>query len=259
MKKIFSIILAAGLSAGAFAQQATPAMNAEEMKQANNPMAHVTAVNLHNYYMPTLTDADGAKANTMWLRVAQPVGRLLIRASMPVQTVPANRSVSALGDANLFAIIKLGKPTNANSYGIGPMVVAPTSNNTTYIGSGKWQLGAAAMAFLAKNPHMQGGGLITWQTSIAGQDNKPDVSLMTVQPFGMWQLGGGTYLRTAAIWSFDLESGYYNIPISMGIGKVVKVEKTVFNIFIEPQYSVAHYGAGQPQLQLFAGLNMQFH
>lgn len=257
MKKIILAGLALGLAFQAGAQQQQ--MSQEEMKQANNPLASVTAVNLHNYYVPKIWDADGATANTTWLRIAQPVGRVLLRASLPINTVPAPTSVSALGDASLFAVVLLGKTGNANQFGIGPMVVAPTSNNTTWVGSGKWQVGAAAMAFLAKNHVFQSGGLVTWQMSVAGQDNKPDVSMMTIQPFGMWQIGGGTYLRTAAIWTFDLESGYYNVPISMGIGKVAKVNKTVFNIFLEPQYSILHYGTGQPQLQLFAGLNMQFH
>ncbi len=259
-KTILVAALALSGALAARAQQPAQQMSAEEMKQANNPMARVTAVNMHNYYISKLTDGGEMTANTWWLRVAQPMGRFLLRASLPVQTVPSHldgHSVSGLGDANLFAIYELVQ--GENKMGIGPMLVAPTSNKVTDIGSGKWQVGAAAMVFFAKNHAMQGGGLVTWQASVAGQDDKPDVSLLTAQPFGMWQIGGGTYLRSAATWTFDLKSGFYNVPISMGIGKVTKVGGTVFNIFVEPQYSMMHYGVGLPQFQVFAGLNMQFH
>ena len=49
-----------------------------------------------------------------------------------------------------------------------------------------------------------------------------------------------------------------NSRIGIGIGKVIKVKDTVFNIFAEPQVTVLHSGVGQPAFQLFMGLNMQF-
>lgn len=44
----------------------------------------------------------------------------------------------------------------------------------------------------------------------------------------------------------------------LGIGKVVKVGTTVFNIFAEPQFTVLREGVGQPEFQFFIGLNTQF-
>jgi hypothetical protein len=44
----------------------------------------------------------------------------------------------------------------------------------------------------------------------------------------------------------------------MGAGKAWKEGKTIFNAFIEPQYTVAHDGNGVPQWTVFAGLNMTF-
>jgi hypothetical protein len=48
------------------------------------------------------------------------------------------------------------------------------------------------------------------------------------------------------------------VPIGLGIGKVIAKEKVVFNLFIEPQYSLADKGAGWPEWQIFIGLNSQF-
>ena len=41
-------------------------------------------------------------------------------------------------------------------------------------------------------------------------------------------------------------------------GKVLKVNNIVFNIFAEPQFTILHKGVGQPEVQLFIGLNTQF-
>ena len=86
-----------------------------------------------------------------------------------------------------------------------------------------------------------------------------DTSVLAVQIFGMWQIGGGTYLRSAPISTFDLKSGDYSVPFGLGIGKVTKVDNIVFNLFIEPQFTFLHQGTGQPALQIFIGLNMQFN
>jgi len=47
-------------------------------------------------------------------------------------------------------------------------------------------------------------------------------------------------------------------PLGLGIGQVIKQEKTVYNVFVEPQGSVADHGPGQPRWQIFLGLNLQF-
>ena len=97
---------------------------------------------------------------------------------------------------------------------------------------------------------------MTYQTDFAGDGGT--TSLGVLQPFLMIQVGKGTYLRSAALWVFDLENNTYNVPLGFGIGKVVKSGRTVFNMFVEPQFTILHDGAGQPELQIFAGLNLQF-
>ena len=83
--------------------------------------------------------------------------------------------------------------------------------------------------------------------------------MLTFQPFGFVQLGGGTYFRAAPIWSFDLATGNHSVPFGIGIGRVVKLGSTVLNFFVEPQFSMLDEGAGQPVFQVYAALNMQFY
>jgi len=58
--------------------------------------------------------------------------------------------------------------------------------------------------------------------------------------------------------AFNLKDGSYNVPVGLGIGQVVPTKGAIFNVFIEPQFTVLSHGAGQPQLQVFVGFNTQF-
>ncbi len=233
-------------------------MDIEMIKQANNPLAPKKTFNVHNYVMPSLYGIQDATMNQVMFRYAQPVGRVFLRATMPfvTQSLPETAPTTGFGDFSVFAIYKLTKKEGI-SLGVGPLLIAPTGSHG--LGQGKWQTGLSIMAFFSKSDVVQFGSLLQWQISFAGDEDRDDVSLLTPQIFFMWQLGGGTYLRSTGIWSFDLNDGNYNIPIGLGIGKVLKSHgRTVFNIFAEPQYSVAVRGIGQPKFQLFIGFNTQF-
>ena len=258
--KIFPLILLSFLGALSFAQESAE----ETMKKANNPLADMTALNFHNYYVPKLSDAPSdAYLNNAWIRFAKPMagGKLLMRISMPISTVALPdrfggvSSTSGLGDVNAFLSYNFVSESN-KTMGVGPLLVAPTASEAI-LGSGKWQAGFAFVAFIANSPTFQFGSLITWQTSFAGESDRNDTNLGAFQPFYFWQLGKGTYLRGAPIWVFDFENETFHVPIALGIGKVVKVDRTVFNLFIEPQYSILTKGT-QPQFQLFTGINLQF-
>lgn len=260
--KFVTIALLFLVSLSLYAQQETPqpsspsGLDAETLKKANDPMAHTKAFNLHDYIVTNIYGVPDAGANQLMFRYAQPVGKVLLRGTLPVatSTMPGINPQSGLGDFNLFAIYAM--EFSGNKLGIGPLITAPTGTNG--FSQDKWQAGIAALAFFAKNHIFQAGTLLQWETDFAGKSDAADINLLTAQLFGMWQLGGGTYLRSTGIWSFDLENDRYNIPIGLGIGKIVKVNNVVFNIFAEPQFSVYAEGDGQTRFQVFAGFNTQF-
>jgi hypothetical protein len=251
--------LGAGLPGVASAQA-----DANDVAQANNPLANVKAFNVHNYYIGELTDTDSS-ANQFWLRYAMPFAigesKWLMRASLPVNTSPVPPGMehkTGLGDFNVFAayLIDVGNP--AISFGVGPLINAPTATDDA-LGSGKWSAGLANVAFVATNPQFLYGYLLTWQASFAGDENRAAVNIGAFQPILIWQLGGGTYLRSTGIMNYDFQSDGYNVPIGIGIGQVFKSGNTTYNLFVEPQWSVASKGAGWPEWQVFVGLNLLFN
>ena len=261
------VLFAAGLgsvlvlSSNAIAQGTPPphpeaGLDAETLKKANDPMADTKAFNLQNYFVSSVYGSE-VKANQLLLRYAQPAGRFLVRATLPLVTSapPAAPPVSGFGDLNVFAIYTL-PASPGNKLGIGPLIVVPTGSHD--LGQGKVQVGAAALAFFAKSHVVQVGSLLQYQASVGGDEDRPDVSLLTAQMFYIWQAGAGVYLRSTGVWSFDLENDAYNIPIGLGFGKVIKAGSIVYNIFAEPQFSVLAEGAGQARFQTYAGFNAQF-
>ncbi len=133
----------------------------------------------------------------------------------------------------------------------------PTATKNA-LGSEKWSVGLANVLFNAKSHKYQFGYLLTWQHSFAGESDRADVNIGAFQPFFMYQLGNGLYLRTAPIWVYNFENDDYSIPLGLGIGKVIPRGKTLFNFFVEPQFSVADRGPGQPEWQIYVACNMQF-
>lgn len=253
MKKLLLFIAIGLISVAGYAQNSDASVN----KDANNPLATIKSVSVHNIYNPSLYAIDGT-ANTTWFRYAQPIGRVLIRASMPVNTVNVGElNRSGLGDMNIFGTYILTEPTASSQFGVGPLLSFPTATSSV-LGSGKWQVGVAFVGYFASNPTFQTGFLATWQHSFAGKDNRHKVHASSVQPFLMWQLGKGLYMRSSAITILDFEQGNYLIPVGLGMGKVIKINKVVCNLFVEPQFAVWNKGVGLPKTQLFIGVNTQF-
>jgi hypothetical protein len=93
---------------------------------------------------------------------------------------------------------------------------------------------------------------------VAGDDDRADVNIAALQPFAFYQLGEGWYVRSSAVSTYDFETGNYAVPLGLGLGKVFQTDRAVINAFVEPQYTVAHEGDGQPEWGVFAGLNFQF-
>jgi len=260
--KIRTILI--GTSLACVTQFAPAAENAgNAAAQANNPLANMTALNFQDYYIGRITDTDEA-GNQFWLRFAKPFSvaktNWLMRASLPVNSYPVAADgglATGIGDLNVFAAYLFDTGNPAVSFGLGPQITAPTAPDER-LGSEKWSAGLANVLFDGRSKRFQYGYLLTWQASFAGSDDRAEVNVGALQPFAFYQLGKGLYLRAAPIWVYNFDNDAYSVPLGLGIGQVIKRGKTVFNLFIEPQASVAYRGSGQPDWQVFAGFNMQF-
>lgn len=248
---------AAPVEVPAAAAPASDATNADAVKEANNPVASLVAFNVQNYYASSLSQLSDASANNFILRLAVPYGPILARVSLPVTTLSApSSSASGLGDLNLFVTWRLTAATAPVTFAVGPLYVGPTATDDA-LGAGKHQLGGAIIVLESLGPLLC-GTLIQYQHSIAGDAERAATSVFIPQLFAILQTGAGTYLRSAPVATFNLESGDYYVPFGIGIGHVSNVGGVVINAFVEPQYTVLSHGSGQPLFQVFSGINFQF-
>ena len=132
MKLLIAMSISAIMLAYTVTAHAKEASN--DLAQANNPIANMVALSLHNYYIGefTGTEDDG---NQFWLRYAQPFSlgesNWLMRASLPLNTFPFGSdgsSKTGLGDLSILTayLIDVGNP--GISFGVGPMFTALTSS-----------------------------------------------------------------------------------------------------------------------------------
>lgn len=183
----------------------------------------------------------------------------LTRVSLPINTYPTMPDLdheTGLGDLNLLVAYLFDTGNPAVSFGFGPQFNAPTGDEDT-LGSGKWSLGLVNAFFDGRSKRFQYGYLASWWANVAGDDDREDVNAGFLQPFAFYQLGGGTYLRSAPIWYRNFENDTYSVPLGLGIGQVIPKGKAIYNFFVEPQWSVADKGPGYPEWQIFVGLNIQ--
>ena len=229
-----------------------------EVATANNPIAPMNAIYFQNYYAPTVYGFPGSD-NLLDFRTLVVSGRQIIRATLPIASGEDGNGnqQSGLGDFNVFDAIRVSPEKSTDVLAVGPMLVAPTATNRS-LGQGKWQAGLAAVGIHA----LSGGslliGIFTWQHSFAGEERRSGAQVATFQPIAALSIGGGYYVRSSGIWSFDIGNNRTVIPVGLGFGKVFKAGNALVNAFIEPQFTVYHHGAGLPSFQLFSGLNFQF-
>lgn len=183
-----ALIAAAAISTDASAQEH------DAINEANNPLTPKITINLHNYFVPELEGLDDRYANQFLLRGLIPSdffgAAQLFRFTLPVATAPEfpDGYTTGLGDLTLmdmFVLPKVGETT----FAAGPLLVLPTASDDL-LGAGKWQAGAAGVVI---SPQSWGllGGLVTYQASFAGDEDREDVSLLTVQPIVNFNLSNG--------------------------------------------------------------------
>jgi hypothetical protein len=234
-------------------------VSASQLSKANNPLADMNALNFQGSYVPALYGLPDASANTMFLRGVAVSGRQIVRATLPVSTTPVGSGQyrSGLGDFSIFDSIKLTPEGAKTDLAIGPLLSIPTATNSA-LGAGKWQAGVAGVAIHPLPGGSLLGMLLTWQRSFAGDQDRQDTNLSSMQPIVTASIGGGYYVKSTAVMVFDFKTDRYLIPAGLGFGKVFRMGTAIVNASIEPQFTVYHKGSGQPTIQFFASLGFQW-
>jgi hypothetical protein len=237
-------------------------VSGEATNEANNPLTPKITLNLQDYYIPSIKGLPERDSNQFLLRGVMPHKAFgapqILRATVPIVTAPTlpNGDETGIGDISLFDLF-LFKAGPGIEMGVGPVLVIPTAEDDA-LGQGKWQAGVSAVAIAPQKWGLL-GALVIYQQSFAGDDDRSDVQQLSVQPFVIYNLPQGYYLRSTGTANFEFEQDNHYVPIGLGLGKVWLLDGGVtMNTFVEPQYTVWQEGTGTPKWQVFAGVNFQF-
>lgn len=146
--------------------------------------------------------------------------------------------VSGLGD-----IIYQGffSPSSSGNFtwGVGPILGFPTATDTV-LGSGQWSAGPAVVG-LVTSRRVVTGVLASQLWSYAGDSDRPDVSLMTIQPFFNYNFDQGWYITTSPIITANWEAesdNQWTVPLGGGFGRVFNIGRQPMNASLAAYWNV---------------------
>lgn len=169
------------------------------------------------------------------------VNRTIVPIAYQPQLAAGLDSAFGLGDINYTGFF-VPNTTGNFTWGVGPSIVLPTATDTI-LGTGKWSIGPAAVGLMTEGP-IVAGALVSQLWSFAGDSNRQDVSLLTVQPFFNYNFAGGWYATTSPIitanWQAD--SDQWTVPFGGGMGRVFRIGSQPVNASLQ-----AYWNAIKPE------------
>ena len=141
-----------------------------------------------------------------------------------------------LGDTSLLDVMLFDQPWGR--LGVGAALVVPTASNAA-LGGGKWSLGPALVG-IARSGKLQYGVLGMGVFSVAGDKDRANVSALTMQPFGSYDLGGSWSVGLSELsYTYNFkQSRWVDVPIGGRIEKLVRVGELPVRIYVDLEYNL---------------------
>ncbi|WP_204139779.1 neuromedin U [Halomicronema sp. CCY15110] len=222
---------------------------ADLAKASQNPIASLISVPLQNNTNFGVGEFDRT-SNILNVQPVIPVPlsdrlTLVNRTIIPIAYQPELAagldSAFGLGDINYTGFL-VPETTGNFTWGVGPSIVLPTATDTI-LGTGKWSIGPAAVGLVSQGP-IVAGALVSQLWSFAGDSDRADISLLTVQPFFNYNFAGGWYATTSPIitanWQTDDDQ--WTVPLGGGGGRVFNIGSQPVNASLQ-----AYWNALKPE------------
>ena len=239
-------LLVAVLHARVHAQPAEPS---DLLKKARNPLADLVSVQVQ----PNFNFGAAPNKDTGYVFNLQPVvpihlpaeWNLITRTIVPLLNEPPSEPgrgyTFGIGDTQ--TTLFLSPPSSPLLiWGFGPVLQFPSASATS-LGSGKWEIGPAAVGILTWGSWVVGAQAYNlW--SFAGDSTRPGVNQMLLQPLVTYTLPGDWYLTSSpqvtADWKVSSRDRW-TVPIGAGIGKLFPIGRQPVSAQAE-----AYYNAERP-------------
>ena len=120
-----------------------------------------------------------------------------------------------LGDTTPTFFFSPKKPTAGGwILGAGPVFLLPTATDEL-LGTDKWGIGPSALALKQTPTGWTYGALVNHIWSVAGDEDRADISSTFLQPFLAKQFPGGRTLTLNSESTYDWKGGNWIVPVNL--------------------------------------------
>ena len=259
MTRSFAIapILGAVLVAPVFAQEQD---KAELAKKLSNPISDMVSVPFQFNW----DQGVGPDDQVRFILNVQPVipftlspkVGLITRIIVPFvgqpPLVPGGEAASGIGD--IVTSFFVSPQTGGLTWGVGPVFNLPSTAEPT-LGTEKWCAGPTVVALRQDGTWTMG---VLWNRywSFDGNEARPDVDQMLVQPFLAYGKGGTTLtLQSESVANYEVDEDRWTVPVNLVLSKVSHFGTFPASYFIGGGPFVVSPPGG-PEWKLRAGLTV---
>jgi len=224
---------------------------AELAKKLSNPISSMISMPLQNNTDYGIGDAKATK-NTLNIQPVVPfkLGKhlnLITRLILPVvsqyNVTGEGQGQTGLSDATLSAFFSPSHTKHGVIWGIGPAFLIPTGTND-YLTTKKFGIGPTGV-ILRQTHGWTYGALANQLWSVAGSNERADVSQMFVQPFLTYNWKSGAGLGANAEWTQNWKANTTTIFINPIISGVTSLGKQKVQLAVGPRINVAAPSGGR--------------
>lgn len=206
--------------------------NTELARKLANPIASLISVPLQYNYDGNYGANDDGSVSRLNIQPVIPITlndkwNLITRTIMPLidqNDIPfKGKDEFGLGDIVASQFLSPKAPTDRGwIWGVGMVELMPTASDDT-LGGEKWGLGPTAVALKQVGPWTF-GGLTNHIWSIAGDDDRADVSATFIQPFMAYIIKKtNTTISINTESTYDWETEKWYVPINLDVYQLLTV------------------------------------
>lgn len=228
-QRLFSAVSLLVLPLQAFGQEGGDA--AQLAKQLSNPISSLISVPLQLNYDTNIGSLDDGDRFTLNVQPVIPFRlnddwNVISRTILPVvhqsDVAPGAGSQTGIGDIVQSIFFSPAAATASGwIWGAGPAFLLPTGTDDL-LTADKWAIGPTAVALKQQGPWTY-GALANHLWSIAGKDNRSDISSTFLQPFLAYNTPGGVTYTVNTESTFNWKADRWTIPVYLGVAKISRI------------------------------------